>query len=130
MGTGELSEALRNDASQLVKLVAAALLRTIRLGGVVPAYGGGVGMGSVQDGINGILANILRPDDDIAASRRYSPTDGDDTLPLSEPAAHDHDQYDIEAAALPRRSLSLQQGQARFLHVYGIAELSKLQVPS
>ncbi len=126
-GTGELSETLRADAAQLVQLVAAALLHTIRLGGTVPAYGGGVGMGSVQDGITGVLSNILRPDKDLASARRSSPTDANSTLLLPDNDTFDPPNQDLEVLA-PHRRQRVQQGQALFLQKYGIAELSKLQV--
>ncbi len=124
-GTGELSETMRADAAQLVRLVAAALLQTIRLGGTVPAYGGGVGMGSVQDGITGVLSNILRPDQNIATASRRSSTDANDTLMLPNDDTFDLPHYNSEVAL---RRQSVQQGQALFLQKYGIAELSKLQV--
>jgi hypothetical protein len=116
---------MRADAARLVRLVAAALLQTIRLGGTVPAYGGGVGMGSVQDGITGVLSNILRPDQDIATASRRSSTDENDALMLPNDATFDLPHYTSEVAL---RRQSVPQGQALFLQKYGIAELSKLQV--
>ena len=110
-----------------MRLVAAALLHTIRLGGTVPAYGGGVGMGSVQDGITGVLSNILRPDNDITTSRRRFPTNSNNTFLLPDAVLFDSPDQDLEEA-LPLRRQSVQQGQAMFLQKYGIAELSKLQV--
>ncbi len=86
-------------------------------------------MGSVQDGITGVLSNILRPDKDIATSNRRSPTDANNLNALLIPnvaSLDSHHSNSEEVVSLRRRSV--QQGQALFLQKYGIAELSKLQV--
>ncbi len=84
-------------------------------------------MGSVQDGITGVLSNILRPDKDVASARRSSPTDANSTLLLPDKDTFDPPNQDLEVLA-PHRRQRVQQGQALFLQKYGIAELSKLQV--
>ena len=111
LAAGELSGTLRTKAAVLVELVASALLSTIRLGGTVPAYGGGVGMGAVQDGITGVLNNILRADVDLVQRR-----------------AGDKSKSWEVAEVEDERLLSVQQGQEIFRQIYGTAQLSKLGV--
>jgi hypothetical protein len=116
--SGELSASIREQAAVLVGLVANALLGTIRLGGTVPAYGGGVGMGAVQDGITGVLNNILRADMDLVTRR--SAEMGSDVW--------DGNNATIKAMDGRGRVLGVQEGQQIFRQLYGTAELSKLGV--